>query len=501
MKRKSIHALRTAFAALALVLAGCGGTPAQRAGEPDGNVAAGNYYVGTEPVYAHLRTGSGGSWVLGTVTTSGEEPADGYLVRLNDLAPAFDTRLAECEPQVYPADHKCSPAHPFRDKDVGMVGKIISGGIAAGTGGKVTDISGSYETTFDEAAFNRAVDEALTNTGLAGERRVLLELIDEYQSRAAAGLEELRSLRAAVVADYEDAVARDVRLAPLVGGLERYYTHDIDLRSLVRVEPVRDEAFAPDFSAPAQLLPCEARQCLGEARRRLAELEGLLVSRRSALQAARGDPDAVYQVSCERRELAGYELVVNCPDTVTRSELAAAPIPVTVTILARDFDALYPDLRLGDESLEVDISGGAVRLTNLTESYLTVSVQTLYYNSLVETIAVSRVLAPGVTVEQPLAEMAGTAMQIESRYEGMTPDKAASTRFRFGYAARYHTGVDAAETTLHDVRSFNVGCVIDNRLRPGSCRDPDTREAPVSEEQTSAPADPAQAADPPAFRR
>ena len=45
----------------------------------------------------------------------------GYIVRLNDLSAAFDTRVAECMPQVYPEGHRCSPTHPFRDKDSGML--------------------------------------------------------------------------------------------------------------------------------------------------------------------------------------------------------------------------------------------------------------------------------------------------------------------------------------------------------------------------------------------
>jgi hypothetical protein len=113
-------------------------------------------------------------------------------VRLNDLTPAFDTRAAECTPQVYPASHRCSPLHPFRDKATGMLDKIINGSIAVGTAGKVTEISQTYETTFDESAFNQAVDEALVNSGLDAERRQLISLLDAYQDESEAARAELR---------------------------------------------------------------------------------------------------------------------------------------------------------------------------------------------------------------------------------------------------------------------------------------------------------------------
>ena len=159
-----------AGACACLVVAACGSQPRQQKSASEATAPA-NYFIGTRPIHAHLLQESGGSWVFKSVTESDTAPAKGYLVRLNDLSPAFDVRVAECEPQAYPANHKCNPAQPFRDKDMGVVKKIINGGIAAGTAGKVTGVSRTYQTAFNEAAFNQAVDEALVNTGLGNERR------------------------------------------------------------------------------------------------------------------------------------------------------------------------------------------------------------------------------------------------------------------------------------------------------------------------------------------
>jgi hypothetical protein len=51
----------------------------------------------------------------------------------------------------------------------------------------------------------------------------------------------------------------------------------------------------------------------------------------------------------------------------------------------------------------------------------------------------------------------------------MTPDKAAGASFQFGVAVRYRVASDPDEKTLHDMQSFNVGCVIENQVDPGSC--------------------------------
>ena len=156
----------------------CGGQPSKTDALVVDAVEPSNFYSGTQPVYAHLVSNKDGSWVFSTITASDTPSDSAYLVRLNDLTPAFDIRIAECSPQVYPDAHRCNPMNPFRDEDSGVLDKIISGGIAVGTAGKVKDISYGYETTFDEAAFNRAVDEALINSNL--DHRQLIATLTTY---------------------------------------------------------------------------------------------------------------------------------------------------------------------------------------------------------------------------------------------------------------------------------------------------------------------------------
>ena len=165
--------MRAASAACLLALcAACANNPQQEPVRSTDAAAKSGFFIGERPVYAHLVNERGGSWVFTTVTASDAAIESGYLVQLNDLTPAFDTRAAECMPQIYPESHRCSPNHPFREKDAGVLDKIINGSIAVGTAGKVTEISQTYETTFDESAFNKAVDEALINSGLDAQRRL-----------------------------------------------------------------------------------------------------------------------------------------------------------------------------------------------------------------------------------------------------------------------------------------------------------------------------------------
>jgi hypothetical protein len=76
------------------------------------------------------------------------------------------------------------------------------------------------------------------------------------------------------------------------------------------------------------------------------------------------------------------------------------------------------------------------------------------------------------------------AINIESNYRQMTPDKAYGASFRFGFAANYRLAGAGNDTTLHDVRNFNVGCSIGNRIRPGSCMQTPAEDASVLGERS-----------------
>jgi hypothetical protein len=129
---------------LLLLCAACGGQQPQEDARTLETVQSGNFFMGTQAIYGHLVNNKDGSWVFTTIAASDEPTDTTYLVRLNDLTPAFDIRVAECTPQVYPGTHRCNPASPFRDEDTGVLDKIINGTIALGTAGKITDISYAY---------------------------------------------------------------------------------------------------------------------------------------------------------------------------------------------------------------------------------------------------------------------------------------------------------------------------------------------------------------------
>ena len=469
MKIRTRTARRAIAATLLTMCAACGGQPPKESPQVAEPAASGNYYIGTRPIYAHLASNKDGSWVFRTVTASDEPPESGFLVRLNDLTPAFDTRVAECTPQVYPESHRCNPANPFRDEDSGVLDKIINGSIAVGTAGKIKDITYSYETTFDETRFNRAVDEALLNTGL--DHRRLISLVATYE-------EELRDSRAELQAASERlqaARAASGRLVldiqPTVSGLVEYYQGDIDFTQLVDLEAA-DEATAADAIElkSTAILPCEVRTCVATAESALATLRYDLETNMEHVAAGTRPRSRLYNVRCDMVSYASYRLQAECPANVIANEEQPVRLPIHVTILSRDFDDLYPPFGFGDPELRVGIDGEKVTFSNLTDEFITVSAQTVYYNSTVNTTAVRIDLPPGVTIVRDLGEFVSTAIDIESTYLQMTPDKANGASFQFGFAVRYQLASRQEERTLHDVDTFNVGCVISNRMRPGSCQ-------------------------------
>ncbi len=458
-----------------IVLAGCGSAPPQAVeSETD---SASNHYIGTRPIYSHLEQVSGGTWMLKTVTESDSPPDKGYLVRLNDLAPAFDIRVAECEPQAYPSNHKCNLEQPFRDKEIGVIDRIISGGIAAGTAGRVTELSRTYTTSFDEAAFNQAVDEALINTGLSSERREFLLALNQYDLILEDGRSELATRREHALSRYHNTATLKLDIRPEITGLTRYYSADIDFRDLVRLEP---QTTLTSNMAPVtrqSILPCDARRCTAEARAAIDELRATIEQGKASLNAALADEMSEYALSCEATSHASYEFVLDCPDSITVAGAATGPVSVTINILSRDFDAVYPQFDIDDRNLSVDVDGKLIRFSNHTDSYVSITAWTVYYNSQVQTIPERIDMAPGVVIERPIDELVTPAIRIEASYRQMTPDKAKGASFEFGFAVSYRLAGATEETTLYDLQSFNVGCVIDNQIQPGSCQYPSTDAA------------------------
>ena len=459
---------RNAIAACCLILcASCGGHPPKEGQHTAESVPAGNFFIGTDPIFAHLASSKDGSWVFKTITTSDAPSDSGYLVRLNDLTPAFDTRVAECVPQVYPESHRCNPANPFRNEDSGILDKIINGSIAIGTAGQITDITYAYETTFDETDFNRAVDEALLNTGL--DRRRLISLVTEYEEELRDARAELKAAAARVQALHASVDRIELDIQPTISGLVEYYQGDIDFTQLVDLDLRGDAAPAvANIEAPA-ITPCDARSCVSAASAALAALRHNVQLTRQHIDAGTEDSSRTYKVRCDRVAYGGYLLRAECPAQLVVTDNHPVQLPINVTILSRDFDALYPGFDVADPHLRIDSDGQTVTFLNSTSEYLTVGAQTVYYNSKVHTTTLPIEIPPGISVTRDLQEFVSQSIDIESTYRQMTPDKAAGASFQFGFAVRYRLASQPDERTLHKLHKFNVGCVISNQMRTGSC--------------------------------
>lgn len=431
-------------------------------------VPASNFFTGTNPIYAHLASNKDGSWVFKTITTSDEPSDSGYLVRLNDLVPAFDTRIAECVPQVYPESHRCNPANPFRDEDSGVLDKIINGGIAIGSAGQITDITYAYETTFDETDFNRAVDEALLNTGL--DRRMLISLVAAYEDEVRDARAELQSAAEQQQALRASADQVELDIQPTISGLVEYYQDDIDFTQLVDLEVTDDAPQSVTEVETTAILPCDARKCVAAADAALATLRrNVQLNREHDVAGARPNSTA-YDVRCDMVGYGGYLLQAECPPQVVVTDSQPVQLPINVTILSRDFDSLYPAFGIADPDVRVEIDGQTVTFFNTSDEYLTVSAQTVYYNSKVHTTALPIDIPPGISVSYDVQDFVSQSIDIEATYRQMTPDKAAGASFQFGFAIRYRLASQPEERTLNNLHTFNVGCVIRNQVRPGSCR-------------------------------
>lgn len=454
----------------ATALTGCAsGKPA----EPP--VVHENMFIGSEPVYAVLKARSDGQWTFAEVTRRNEEPENGYLLRLNDLSPAFDIRRAECEPRPYREIDRCNPLNPFRKRDMGVVGKIVDTGITAGTGGKLSGMSRSYATEFDHLAFNAAVDQALLLTGLDDNRNALIDGLDRIGRMVDGQRKEIDELRAQMLHQYQLDKKENIRIDARVTGLVEYYSNDLVPSEFVnvRTDVTTSESSRPADAVSTDILPCNASECVA----RLASVTESLRERHAreidALQSELRRQTDAYVIDCSARSHAGYQFRLHCPETLARNAEGVILLPVEIEILSRDFERLFPEFAADNGEITAAVSGDKLMLGNRTGDYVDVQSVSLYYNSHINTTPDRGTrfdLAPFQTTGIPVAGLVSPEIEIESGHTNMTPDKASRSSFSFGLAVRYSLRDRDAIETLYGASDFNVQCAIESRIHPGSCR-------------------------------
>ena len=434
-----------------------------------------NIYSGKDPVYAALVPRGDGQWTFSNVTGSNSEPDNGYLVRLNDLSPAFDIRRAECEPRPYRENDRCNPLNPFRERDMGVVGKIVDTGISASTGGKLSGVSRSYSTEFDNLAFNAAVDEALLLTGLDDNRLGLINGLAALGEKVTAQEAEVEALRGQMLRLYELDKEQNIRFDPRISGLVQYYSHDLDPAEFVEVlTNVSAGTPSPGDTTDVSVLPCEAPDCMQKMNVAVASLDQKHAARLASLQADLLRQTDAYVVDCSATEHAGYHFVLHCPEKLARNQDGLILLPVDIEIVSRDFEHLFPEFSEENRELSVAVYQGSLVLKNKTDEFVDVQSVSIYYNSQISTAAKlgTRLnLAPFQYTEVPVAELVSPAIAVESRHTNMTPDKASRASFSFGLAIKYSLNDRDAVETLYGMNDFNLQCAIESRLQPGSCRE------------------------------
>ena len=450
-----------------------------------------NIFLGTEPVYAVLKARSDGQWTFTRVTRSNDEPEEGYLVRLNDLSPAFDIRRAECEPRPYRENDRCNPLNPFRERDMGVVGKLVETGISAGTGGKISGVSRSYATEFDHLAFNAAVDQALLLTGLDDNRNALIDGLDRIESVAVAQEKEVDELRGQMLRQYELDKKENIKIDAQVTGLVEYYSNDLVPSEFIEV---KTEVNLPESSqqtdvTATEILPCDASQCIEQVGSVMASLQQQHERQLAGLRAELQRQTDAYVIDCGTTSHAGYHFRLHCPETLERNAEGVILLPVEIEILSRDFEQLFPEFAADNGEIAATVSEGRLVLGNRTGDYIDVQSVSVYYNSHINTTtdrATRLDLAPYQTAAIPVDEFVSPEIDIESRHTNITPDKASRSTFSFGLAVKYSLRNRDAIETLYGASDFNVQCAIESRIRPGSCRhELDTRDEEAAEEAVS----------------
>lgn len=228
------------------------------------------------------------------------------------------------------------------------------------------------ESVFDRGAYDRAVAEAIKNSGLETKREELLKrfmaLTDVVEDRT----EELSEMFMKYRDEYygNNALAKVEKRIDDESGL---YANDLYADVIIRINRNALTELKPPGKGNVSITGTPA-----EFEERLAAIEASMQVERSDLESALKNATRDYPVFCGPEHLEPYHIKYDCPSRVTGAQ--GTPPVARAIIVSKDVKGALPDtLEAEDKSLKVVFQKGRLFIENRTDEKLNVTGASLSY--------------------------------------------------------------------------------------------------------------------------
>lgn len=402
-------------------------------------------------LYADMAKGADGKFYITKITT--EESRIDFMT-LRPLG--FEQSKWDCSKMFFGSfafsDHRdCVPAgSEFRTSVTRSLPTFLLGATTLGASmifGIIIE-----ESVFDNDAYDRAVAEAIKNSGLEGKREELLKrfmaLTDVVEDRTEELSDMFRKYRDEYYGNNTSA-----KVEKRIDDESGLYANDLYADVIIRINRNALTELKPPGNASVSITGTPA-----EFEERLSAIEASLQIERTDLESALKNATRDYPVFCGPEHLEPYHLKYDCPSRVTGAQ-GALPVARAI-IVSKDIKGALPDtLEAEDTSLKVTFQKGKLFIENRTAAKLNITGASLSYRG-----SLAKALKPAEV--PPSSKIDATVL-----YKLLTPEieKAASfTNMTLKEAEKTPVGVSLSITyeqenekkTLIGERTFRLSDLI-----------------------------------------
>jgi hypothetical protein len=315
------------------------------------------------------------------------------------------------------------------------------------------------ESVFDQSAYDRAVAEAIKNSGLETKREELLKrfmaLTDVVDDRN----EELSEMFIKYRDEYygSNALARVEKRIDDESGL---YANDLYADVIIRINRNALTELKPPGKANVSITGTPA-----EFEERLSAIEASLQVERSDLESALKNATRDYPVFCGPENLEPYHIKYDCPSRVTGAQ-GATPVARAI-IISKDIKGALPDtLEAEDTSLKVVFQKGKLFIENRTAEKLNITGASLSYrNSSAKALKAAEVPPSSRIDATVFYKLLTPEIEKAASFTNMTLKEAEKTPIEVSLSVTYEQEND--KKTLTGERIFRLSDLIskENSIR------------------------------------
>lgn len=308
------------------------------------------------------------------------------------------------------------------------------------------------ESVFDQASYDRAVAEAIRNSGLEGKREELLKrfmaLTDLVEDRN----EELSEMFRKYKDEYYNSTPA-ARVEKRIDDESGLYANDLYADIIIRVNRNALSELRPPSRSSLSISGTPA-----EFEEKLSAIEESLQVQRTDLESALKNATRDYPVFCGPEHLDPYHLKYDCPSRVTGAQ-GIVPVARAI-IVSKDIKGALPEtLEAEDPSLKVTFQKGKLFLENRTSEKIHVTGAELRYRGSSANASKPADVPPSSKIDATvLYKLLTPEIEKAASFTNMTLKEAEKTPVGVSLSVTYEQ--ESGKKTLTNERTFRLSDLI-----------------------------------------